>query len=180
MLSESAGAQNEVVWWQFPGQRTGNRHSGATGGGISTVFIRPVWQTPISIAPIDRGNLDGRVVPDVAALAGPPLYELILLGRPSANGGTSASAALWASLVARLDALLPTGKRQRFLAPLLYRPTTPGGTIGAAGCTDITSGNNASHPHPGKGYWAAPGYDAVTGWGVPNGNALLAALTRLE
>lgn len=114
-------------------------------------------------------------MPDVAALAGPPLYELTLLGRSAPNGGTSASPPLWAALIARVNAALPQAKRQRFLAPLLYQ-AAPGGTIGSAGCTDITSGNNASHPHPGKGYEARAGFDAVTGWGVPSGNALLAAL----
>ena len=59
---------------------------------------------------------------------------------------------------------------------MLYHKTHSGSTIGEAGCTDITSGNNASHPQPGKGYVASQGYDAVTGWGVPNGKALLAAL----
>ncbi len=44
------------------------------------------------------------------------------------------------------------------------------------GCTDVTSGNNTSSTL-GKGYSAGPGFDAVTGWGVPDGTALLQALT---
>ena len=115
-------------------------------------------------------------MPDVAALAGPPFYELTLLGHSSPAGGTSAATPVWASLIARIDAALPAAKRQRFRAPMLYQKTRTGGTIGEAGCTDITSGHNASHPQPGRGYAAAEGYDAVTGWGVPNGKALLAAL----
>jgi kumamolisin len=115
-------------------------------------------------------------VPDVAALAGVPYYELTLLGHSSTAGGTSAATPVWDSLIARIDAALPAAKRRRFRAPMLYHKTSSGGTIGEAGCTDITSGNNASHPQPGKGYVAGRGYDAVTGWGVPNGKALLAAL----
>ncbi len=114
-------------------------------------------------------------MPDVAALAGPPLYALTLLGKPMTAGGTSAATPVWASLIARIDAALPAAKRQRFRAPMLYHKAASGGTVGAEGCTAITSGNNASHPHPAKGYHATDGYDAVTGWGVPNGKALLAA-----
>lgn len=50
-----------------------------------------------------------------------------------------------------------------------------GETIGSAGCVDVTSGNNIS-PTPGTGYSAGPGFDAVSGWGVPDGAALLGAL----
>jgi kumamolisin len=170
-----AGAMQEVVWWQSPGRRNGNGHSGATGGGVSTIFARPPWQN-IAITSINGGAIQGRVIPDVAALAGPPLYQLILLGQSSPNGGTSASAPLWASLLARLNAALPAAKQQRFLPPILYQNGPSGATVGEAGCTDIVSGNNASHPKPGKGYQAQNGYDAVTGWGVPNGKNLLAAL----
>jgi kumamolisin len=170
-----AGAAQEVVWWQSPGRRNGNGHSGATGGGVSTIFARPPWQN-VAVTSINSGSLQGRVIPDVAALAGPPLYQLTLLGQSSPNGGTSASAPLWASLLARLNAALPAAKQQRFLPPILYGNGPSGATVGEAGCTDIVSGNNASHPKPGKGYQAQNGYDAVTGWGVPNGKNLLAAL----
>jgi kumamolisin len=170
-----SGAQHEVVWWQSPGRRTGNGHSGATGGGVSTIFPRPAWQT-VNINSLNAGSIEGRVVPDVAALAGPPLYAGVLNGQSFPDGGTSAAAPLWASLLARINEALPVAKQRRFIAPLLYQNGPGGGTIGSAGCTDIVSGNNASHPKPGKGYKAQEGYDAVTGWGVPNGKALLAAL----
>jgi len=42
---------------------------------------------------------------------------------------------------------------------------------------DITEGHNASSD-PGRGYHARQGYDAVSGWGVPDGEALLATLER--
>ena len=161
---------SEVVWWQSPGQRLANGQGGATGGGVSALFDRPAWQTR-DIASLNHGGKAGRIVPDVAALSGSPYYQLTLLGRSSPAGGTSAATPLWASLIARIDAALPAAKRQRFMAPLLYH-----GTIGETGCTDITAGDNASHPHPGKGYKAGKGFDAVTGWGVPNGKQLLAAL----
>ena len=163
-------SDEEVVWWQSPGRRTGNGNSGATGGGVSTIFPRPSWQT-IDIASINSTSIKGRIVPDVAALAGPPLYALILLGQSAPNGGTSASAPVWTSLVGRINAALPAAKKQRFLPPLLYQ-----NNVGTQGFTDITSGNNASHPKPGKGYAAGRGFDAVSGWGVPNGEKLLSVL----
>jgi kumamolisin len=169
MFTANGAAQKEVVWWQSPGRRT-KSGGGATGGGVSTIFARPTWQTT-AVDPINAGAIHGRIVPDVAALAGPPFYELTLQGASAPNGGTSASAPVWASLIARMNAALPAAKRQRFLTPLLYQ-----NGVGTAGCTDIKSGNNISHPKPGKGFQAGDGYDAVTGWGVPNGKLLLAAL----
>src|SRR5262249_39979311 len=81
------------------GRHVGKGHGGATGGGVSALFDRPAWQT-VEVASLNPSSIDGRVVPDVAALAGPPLYQLTLLGRSAPNGGTSASAPLWASLIA--------------------------------------------------------------------------------
>jgi kumamolisin len=128
------------------------------------------------IPSLNAGSIDGRINPDVAALAGAPLYDLTLVGQDSPNGGTSASAPLWAALIARINAALPANKRQRFLTPLLYQAGADGQPRGKSGCRDITIGQNTSHPEPGVGYQAKAGFDAVTGWGVPNGQALLTAL----
>jgi len=95
------------------------------------------------------------------------------------NGGTSASAPLWAALIGRINAQLPEAKRQRFLTPLLYGRGANGQTLGQNGCRDITSGQNASHPRPGTGYSAGPAFDAVSGWGVPNGQQLADALANV-
>jgi len=174
MLVASKAKVNEVTWWESPGRRT-NNGGGSTGGGVSALIPRPSWQN-VSIKSLNPKSIDGRVVPDVAALAGEPLYDLIFVGQPQPNGGTSASAPLWASLIARVNAQLPTGKQQRFLTPLLYGKGTNGQPVGKAVSRDITSGNNASHPKPGKGYKAGAGFDAVTGWGVPDGVKLLGTL----
>jgi kumamolisin len=119
------------------------------------------------------------VTPDVAALAGPPLYDLIFVGKDAPNGGTSASAPLWAALITRINALLPQGKQQRFLTPLLYQDSGNGQPVGAVASRDITIGNNTSNPQPGRGYKAGPGFDAVTGWGVPDGVKLLTCLKAI-
>ncbi len=164
----------DIVWWESPGYRTGSG-GGSTGGGVSVVFPRPSWQD-VLITSINPGSIDGRVVPDIAALAGSPFYDLIFMGQDQPNGGTSASTPLWAALIARMAAAPQQPWKAQFLAPLLYAKTAAGNeTVGAAGCTDVTSGDNTTSTL-GKGYSAGPGFDAVSGWGVPNGTALLAAL----
>jgi kumamolisin len=116
-------------------------------------------------------------VPDIAALAGPPWYDLVFRGKNTYGGGTSASAPVLAALVARVDALLPVSKRQRYLTPLLYQRSSHGPEMGRFVCRDITIGNNASRPKPGVGYEATKGFDAVSGWGTPIGTSLLFGLT---
>jgi kumamolisin len=164
----------EVVWFEPPGYRAAG--GGSTGGGVSTVFPRPAWQT-VQVASLNAGSIDGRVIPDVAALAGPPFYDLIFQDRDSPNGGTSAAAPLWAALLTRIAAGLPASKQPRFLTPLLYGLAPNGQPVGQAGCTDITSGDN--HNDPGDngqpsvpGYIAGQGYDAASGWGTPIGTQL--------
>jgi kumamolisin len=168
--------ETDVVWWQSPGERSGG--GGATGGGVSVIFARPSWQD-VEITSINPGAIDGRVIPDIAALAGPPFYDLIFNGQDQPNGGTSAATPLWASLIALLAGSADNPWTPQFLAPLLYAPASgsSGATIGSSGCTDVTSGNNTSSTL-GKGYDAGPGFDAVSGWGVPDGVALLRALTQ--
>ena len=92
------------------------------------------------------------MTPDVAALAGPPGYDLIFRGKVTrdAGEGTSASAPLWAALMARINGNLPEAKQQRFLTPLLYRKRRGGKTLGQSCSRDITEGHNTSSPKPGK------------------------------
>jgi kumamolisin len=167
----------ERVWHKKPGRRTPNhkRRSGATGGGVSTRFPRPQWQA-VKVKSLNKGSIDGRVVPDVTALSGPPWYAMVLNGKRTTGGGTSASAPLWAALLARINALLPKSKRQRFLTPRLYKLSAFGEPLGKHVCHDIIIGHNASIPHPGLGYAAGHGFDAASGWGTPIGTSLLLAL----
>ncbi|MGC1891742.1 MAG: hypothetical protein WA709_37650 [Stellaceae bacterium] len=73
-------------------------------------------------------------------------------------------------MIARLSA---AGKPLHYATPLFYQPNpkTGGKPLGAVACTDITEGNNATAAV--GGFKAAPGYDAVTGWGTPNGKKLM-------
>ena len=165
MLTGPATNPEEQVWWETPGERT-SKGGGAGGGGVSVFFKRPQWQS-VQVKSLNDPSIDGRVIPDVAALAGPPLYDLIFLGQDFPNGNTSASTPLWAALLARINTVLPANLRQQFLTPLLCANGTNGQPRGKTGCVDITVGRNASHPDPGVGYEAHAGFDAVSGWGTP-------------
>jgi kumamolisin len=79
-------------------------------------------------------------------------------------GGTSAVAPLWAALIARCNQNL--GAALGDVHAALYQ-------IGERAFHDITRGNNGA-------YQAGPGWDACTGLGSPNGQALLSALAALK
>lgn len=170
-LKKSAtGTITEVGWKDGDGLRQDN--GGSTGGGVSTYFQRPDWQT-VMVESVNPGAIDGRVVPDVAADASANTgYWVVVDGRGGASGGTSASAPLWAALIARINASL--GTPVGYLNPLLYQAGANGQALGATACRDILSGDNSTASI--GGYTAGKGYDAVTGWGVPIGTALLDGL----
>lgn len=155
-------AVTEVVWNDGPG-------SGG-GGGVSDITPVPSWQEGKVPRSINPGEFAGRAIPDVAANADPNTGYLVMNGgKFGIVGGTSASAPLWASLITRINAL--TGARTGNFNALLY------GSIGPAGVLrDITSGNNDTDGLLDGQFAAGPGYDACTGWGVPDGAKLLAAL----
>jgi kumamolisin len=165
-LRAAAGAVvDEVVWNDGDGW--------ATGGGVSDVFDLPAWQASAEVPPSVNGDRRGRGVPDVAGNAdGGTGYIVVLNGKNSVVGGTSAVAPLYAGLTALLNAEL--GEPVADLLPLLYGPA------GGAAFRDITSGDNSvprSDFGPAvAGYPARTGWDACTGWGSIDGTALLAAL----
>jgi kumamolisin len=99
---------------------------------------------------------------------------LVVDGQSQPNGGTSAASPLVASLLTLINAGNAAGKRVGYVTPLLYQSSTGGSGAGAAGCTDVVSGNNDTATA--GGYSAGPGYDAASGWGTPNGVSLAQAL----
>jgi kumamolisin len=151
------GIAAEVVWNDGPA-------GGATGGGISDAFDVPAWQSGASVPPsANPGGRRGRGVPDVSGDADPQTgYRVLVDGRATVVGGTSAVAPLWAGLVALLNERL--GRPVGFLNPALY-----GAVQAAGGFRDITEGGNGA-------YSAAPGWDPCTGLGTPRGGAILDAL----
>jgi len=147
----------EQVWNDGPGS--------ATGGGVSDAFPLPTWQQGVGVPPSNNPNHNvGRGVPDVAGDADPNSgYNIRVDGTQSVFGGTSAVAPLWAALIALINA--STGKPLGYFNPLLYSQLSKAGAF-----QDITTGNNGS-------YSAATGWDPCTGWGTPDGVALLGAIS---
>ncbi|QNE46779.1 peptidase S53 [Glaciihabitans sp. INWT7] len=159
LRASSGRVTSETVWNNGVG-------AGATGGGVSDVFALPSWQKGAGVPASSRGTA-GRGVPDVAAVADPTTgYEVLVDGEKKVYGGTSAVAPLWAALVARLAQA--AGSPFGLLHPRLYGFAS--GATQRNGFRDITAGNNGA-------FAAGPGWDACTGLGVPDGVALLAALT---
>jgi hypothetical protein len=127
---------------------------GASGGGVSTVFPAPDWQAKIIIPtlPGQTAAMNGRALPDVAA-------------------DSHLRTSFWVGAIALLNQAL--GRNIGYLNPVLYEKFGPAGIF-----RDITEGNNNSGKV--KGYSAAPGWNAVTGWGSPDGAKLLEALKELS
>jgi kumamolisin len=150
---------SEVVW----NEQASNE--GATGGGVSGTFPLPTYQTNANVPPSNNpSGFVGRGVPDVAGDADPATgYQVQADGQSFAVGGTSAVAPLWAGLIALFNQ--SEGKSLGYLNPALYQNGESGGAF-----RDITSGNNGD-------YSAAAGWDPCTGWGSPNGAALLQVLS---
>ncbi len=145
----------EVVW------NDEAQGGGATGGGVSTVFALPSWQSNANV-PGQTGRSTGRGLPDVAGDAAPESgYQILVDGQSEVVGGTSAVAPLWAGLIALLNQKL--GRPLGFLNPKIYP------LLGSAAFHDITQGNNGA-------YSAGPGWDPCTGLGSPVGNSLLLQL----
>ncbi len=175
--SKEASSQ-DIVWREGDGLRADN--GGSTGGGVSTVFPRPAWQSAIKIQPLNPSAIVGRCIPDLAANAdwNASPYLLCVDGKVQPNGGTSAATPLVAGLLTLINASRATAQRVGYLTPVLYQ-TIPSanGTVGAAGCTDVKSGDNNTASI--GGFSAGPGYDAVSGWGAPNGRNLLQVLSSV-
>lgn len=150
-----------------------NRYDGeGTGGGISTQYPIPAWQAGIDMTAC-QGSTTMRNVPDVAMVA-----ESIYVRADGADmtvGGTSCAAPLWAGFTALINQQAanlhepPVG----FLNPLLGALTME--PVYSSIFYDVTNGDNTSSSSP-TDYFAVPGYDLCTGWGVPTGQNLINGL----
>lgn len=157
-FQSSGESSAEVVWNDL------SSGGGATGGGISAVFPQPAYQSGVDTLKTTTA-VHGRGVPDVAGLADSASAYLVRVnGADSVIGGTSAVAPLWAGLIARVNQKL--GTPAGYLNPLLYNQLSK-----AQVTQDIINGNNGA-------FEAAAGWDACTGWGIPNGSALCNALDQ--
>ncbi len=141
------------------------------GGGISTDHLAiPSYQKLTGvITSANKGSTTYRNGPDVAANANFTFYVCADQTTCTANeyGGTSFAAPMWAGYIALANQQAGTSSPVGFINPTIY----PIGLSSSydADFHDISSGSN--------GYSAEVGYDLATGWGSPNGAALINALT---
>jgi kumamolisin len=154
--AENGAIASETVWNDGSG-------GGAGGGGVSTQFALPPWQSGLQATRTGgaAAALAMRGVPDVCGDADPESgYSVRVDGQNTVIGGTSAVAPLWAGLIARINANL--GSSVGYINPALY--------ANAAALNDITQGNNGD-------FVAGAGWDACSGLGSPKGSAVQTALT---
>jgi kumamolisin len=131
------------------------------GGGKSSVFKIPSWQTAVQ----KTAGGGYRQVPDVSALANPsPGVSIYSQGSWGTVGGTSAAAPEWAAFGALYNQRAAAAGKANlgFANPALY-------TASGTGFHDITSGSNGA-------YSAASGWDFTSGWGSYNAATLATKL----
>lgn len=151
----------------------------AGGGGTSIFFPKPAWQAGPGVP-----NDNARDVPDIALAASfnHDGYYVIRNGAVVTTGGTSASAPVFAGMLALLNQYVVTNGIQPQpglgnVNPALYRLAASGSGV----FHDITVGNNIVPCQKGSlncldgsfGFSAGPGYDLASGLGsIDVGNLL--------
>jgi len=144
-----------------------------SGGGISPDKIPiPAWQQLSGVInSSNKGSTTYRNGPDVSANANFTYYTCADQEACLANeyGGTSFAAPIWAAYTALVNQQLAANGQPTigFLNPTIYAQNVT--SVYDTDFHDITSGTSGS-------YSAVVDYDLVTGWGSPNGTALINAL----
>ncbi len=167
--SHKTGAWIGETAWGLPDGSPGTGFQ-ASGGGFSHLFRRPSYQNGVAGAGAWRG------VPDVAADANPGTGFPVVTSNAgggytiSVHGGTSASAPLWAGIIALADQYAK--RHLGFVNPAIYQIARSSHYHQAF--HDITAGPAGTI----TGYRAGPGWDPVTGWGSPNAEVLVPLLAR--
>jgi subtilase family serine protease len=189
VLSSAKGYIPEIVWNDDSTQFG----LGASGGGASTLFARPSWQTGVTGIPSGTK----RLVPDVSlySSAGLPGYLFCSSDQSNWNttnaplqtascnsgfrdstsqdltvaGGTSFATPIFAGMIALINQMQDWPKGQGLANPMLY--TLAAGANYSTLFHDVTSGNNnctagaTSCGTTTTGFSAGTGYDEVTGLG---------------
>jgi hypothetical protein len=162
--------------WNESGTVSGGSGLWASGGGASTVFSQPSWQTGVGVPSNGKRN-----VPDVSlTAAGHDGYLVYSSDNATSTrtlyvfGGTSASAPSFAGLMALVRQ--KAGARQGNANPRFYQLAALQANGGPAYFHAIQGGNNSV---PGvTGFTATPGavtpvYNQATGLGSVNGDVLV-------
>ncbi len=149
----SAHGATDTVW---------DNAFGAGGGGASSLWPRPAWQSAAaaqSAVSCGSAGTACREVPDISVDSDPTTgYTGVYRGAWRILGGTSVAAPTVAALAALADASPACASHPLgFLDPALYAH--------AADIADVTSGSNSFDGV--LGYAAGPGYDMASGLGTP-------------
>jgi subtilase family serine protease len=175
--SHATGAWISETAWGLASGNPGNQGGSfqASGGGFSQLFVRPAYQAGVPGIGATRG------VPDVSADASDSTGVAVVFNDGTrdtvqSHGGTSASAPIWAALIALADQY--AGRHLGLVNPAIYQIAR--GPRYHQAFHDITTGNNTVQfpPTTITGYQAAPGWDPVTGWGSPDAQVLIPLLAR--
>ncbi|KAI0733779.1 family S53 protease [Fomitopsis betulina] len=142
-----------------------------SGGGFSNYFAQPSYQSAAVASYLSKlgtnatglFNASGRAYPDVAAYG--TRYDIVSGSAQLIVSGTSCSTPTFAAIIALInDQLLSKGKSVLgFLNPWLYSTVAEQG-----GLNDIVDGNNLACGGGTTGFYAAEGWDPITGLGTPN------------
>ena len=144
----------------------------SSGGGISTTYVLPTWQAGIKTNS-NGASTSHRNIPDVS-IVGDNVFIVADNGQAEISGGTSASAQLWAGLMA----LINQQSVAKGHGPIISFNTNIYALYKSpdylASFEDITLGNNTNGT---VGFFATADYDLCTGIGSPAGGSLILALT---
>jgi subtilase family serine protease len=174
--SHTTGAWVGETAWGLPDGSPGGAFQ-ASSGGFSRLFPRPAYQNGVPVIGSMRG------IPDVAA-DGDPVSGIAVITSNARGGytisghaGTSASAPLWAGIIALADQYAK--RHLGFVNPAIYQIARSSSYHQAF--HDVTAGNSNTAEFPPAtitGYRAGPGWDPVTGWGSPDAQVLIPLLAR--
>ncbi len=183
----------EVVWNEDQANCGFSDCLASGGGGASSLFTKPAWQTGVAGIPAD-GKRD---VPDIALNSSTSLpgylfcssdngsgsfwqqgqqssctsgFEDSASGALTAAGGTSFAAPIFSGMVAILNQMGNYTTGQGLINPTLYSLASNGTTYASA-FHDITTGNNdctagSAYCSGPIGFSAGAGYDQATGLGT--------------
>ena len=142
-----------------------------SGGGWNTQSPIPSYQVS-AINSASQGSTSYRNIPDVSMEANTDNYFCANGTCTTGIGGTSLSAPRWAGF-------LSLANEQANGRPIGFLNTAVYGLGQTSSYTslfhDITTGDNFNSGSPDQ-FTAVTGYDLVTGWGTPNGQAMLDVL----
>jgi subtilase family serine protease len=163
----SSGSYSSESVWSDPTDTSNSAKGVGGGGGYSTYFAKPSYQTGTGVSSNTK-----RHVPDVSADADPNTGYSVYCSVTAAGcstgsaawtevGGTSAAAPLWAAVATDTNAYMASqsGSTLGNVNAKLYTLFNTSQTYSAY--HDVTSGNNLY-------YSAGTGYDVASGIGTPN------------